>query len=67
MPLSDARKRANTKYAKKAYETILLRVKKGQKDEIKAIAEQNGESLNGFILDATMKKIEALTSDNESH
>lgn len=60
MPISDAQKRATAKYEKKAYDTILLRVKKGQRDEIKAIAEEHGESLNSFILDAVAKKIDSL-------
>lgn len=33
----------------KAYDQIIVRVKKGDKDSIKAFAEQNGESLNGYI------------------
>lgn len=34
----------------KAYDQIIVRVKKGDKDSIKAFAEQNGESLNGYIV-----------------
>lgn len=37
------------KYNAKAYDDIRLRVPKGQKEEIQAFAEANGESLNGFI------------------
>ena len=37
------------KYNAKAYDDIRLRVPKGQKERIQAHAEQNGESLNGFL------------------
>ena len=37
------------RYAAKAYDRINLIVKKGQKQVIQAHAEQNGESVNGFI------------------
>lgn len=37
------------KYNAKAYDDIRLRVPKGQKEEIQAFAEANGESLNGFL------------------
>ena len=33
----------------KAYDEIKVRVSKGDKDMIKAHAENNGESVNGFI------------------
>ena len=59
MALSEARKRANAKYNAKAYEQIPVRVPKGEKEKIKAHADKNGESVNGFICRAiteTMKK-----------
>ena len=37
------------RYNAKAYDDIRLRVPKGQKEEIQAFAEANGESLNGFL------------------
>ena len=37
------------KYNAKTYDDIRLRVPKGQKEEIQAFAEANGESLNGFL------------------
>jgi uncharacterized protein (DUF1778 family) len=36
-------------YNKAAYDRIELKVKKGEKDVIKAFAESNGETVNGFI------------------
>jgi predicted HicB family RNase H-like nuclease len=49
MPYTEAQKRASMKYNEKAYDRIALRVSKGDKEKIKAFAESNGESLNGFI------------------
>ena len=51
--------RAKNKYNAKAYDRIALQVKKGRKDIIKAHAENNGESLNGFVnraIDETMER-----------
>lgn len=45
----NASTRAKNKYNAKAYDRIALQVKKGKRDVIKAHAEQQGESLNGFI------------------
>ena len=57
MPLSEARKRANAKYNAKAYEQVPFRVKKGQKKVLQAIAEQQGDSLNGYTKKALQAKI----------
>lgn len=46
---SEARIRANNKYAAKAYDRINIAVPKGRKAELQAHAEKRGESLNGFI------------------
>lgn len=59
MPLSEARKKANAKYNAKAYEQMPVRVSKGKKAIIQNHAEQNGESVNGFInraIDETMER-----------
>ena len=56
--MAKAQTRASNKYAAKAYDRIVLQVKKGEKDKIKAHAEQRGESLNGFInraIETTMR------------
>ena len=37
------------RYNEKAYDRIALTVKKGEKDRLKAHAEKQGETLNGFI------------------
>lgn len=40
---------ANNRYNAKAYDRINVAVPKGRKDIIKAHAEKNGESVNGFV------------------
>ncbi|MCD8239663.1 MAG: hypothetical protein LUC92_10080, partial [Clostridiales bacterium] len=49
MPVSKAQQRATSKYVKGHYDEIKLRVKKGEKDLIKAYAEEYAESINGFV------------------
>lgn len=56
-PISEARKRANDKYIEKLDE-IKVRVPKGRKAEVQAHAEQQGESLNAFIVRAIDETIE---------
>ncbi len=51
------------RYAAKAYDRINLIVKKGEKDRLKAHAEKQGETLNGFINRAIDTQVQA---DNES-
>ena len=46
------------RYNAKAYDEIKIRVPKGKKETIKAHAEQQGESLNGFINRAIDEAIE---------
>lgn len=55
---TEARRRANEKYNAKTYEEIKFRVRKGKKEVIKAHAESNGESLNGFINRAVKETME---------
>lgn len=49
MPVSKAQQKAVNKYMSANYDRINLTVPKGYKDEIKAHAEAQGESVNGFI------------------
>ena len=58
MPVSEARRRANEKYNAKAYDQILLRVKKGQKEVIQAHADSHGESMAAFITRAIQETME---------
>ena len=46
---SDAQRKAVAKYNAANYEQIKIRVIKGEKAEIQAYAERNGESMNAFI------------------
>ena len=46
---SDAQKKAVAKYNAKNYEQILLRVKIGMSEKIKAHAQSQKESVNAFI------------------
>lgn len=49
MALSEARKRANAKYISKAYDDVKIYVKKGERNQLKEIAEQKETSLNNFV------------------
>jgi len=63
MPVSDAQKKAAAKYLKKLDE-IRIRMPKGQKAIVKAHAEKQHESVNGFInraIDETMERDNANT------
>lgn len=54
-----AQARAAKKYLSETVEDIRIRVPKGQKADIKAHAEKQGESLNGFVrraIDETMER-----------
>lgn len=55
---SAARIKANNKYNDKAYDRINIVVPKGNKDKIKAHAEQHGESVNGFVNRAIAETLE---------
>ena len=55
--ISEARRRANEKYNAKAYDEMKVRVPKGRKAELQAHAEEQGESLNGFIVRAVDEAI----------
>lgn len=49
--LTEAKKRANRKYNDKTYEQLKVLVHKGEREKIKAYAESQGKSLNGYIND----------------
>ena len=40
---------AKQRYNEKAYDRLAITVPKGRKEEIKAHADANGESINGFV------------------
>ena len=49
MAQSQAHIKASNKYNAKAYDRINVNVKKGEREKIKAHAESQGLSLNGYI------------------
>ena len=56
--VSKAHIKAVTKYDRKAYDKITLRLKKGEKEKIQVKATSEGESLNGYIVKAINEKME---------
>ena len=46
------------KYQDKAYDSVNLRLKKGDRDIIKAFAEKQGKSLNAFIVEAIKEQMD---------
>ncbi len=58
MPASKAQQKAVSKYMKENYDVYQIRMKKGQKDAIKAHADGQGESINGFIIRAIQEAVE---------
>ena len=65
MTVTKAQQKAVSKYMKENYEDLKVRVKKGQRDIIKAHAEREGESLNGFINRAIQETIERDKENNK--
>ena len=60
MSETEAQRRANLKYRKKAYETFLLRLRADRsptKTEIENAAKDHGQSVNEFIVTAITEKI----------
>lgn len=55
---TDARRRASAKYLKESVEDIRIRVPKGQKALIKAHSDQQGESMNQFVIRAINETME---------
>ena len=65
---TEARRRASAKYLKETVEDIRIRVPKGQKAIIKSHAENQGESMNAFVVRAineTMERDSSTPSDNQ--
>lgn len=63
--VSEAQRKATDKYLEK-FDEMRVRVPKGRKDMVKAHAEHQGESLNGFInraITETMERDNTATED----
>ena len=54
---TESQKKAANKYFAEKIEDIRIRVPKGEKELIKATAEQEGKSVNAFILETVHKKL----------
>ena len=54
----------SAKYNAKAYEEIKVRVKKGEKEKIKAHAQKQGESVNGYINRSMKNQMESDNNEN---
>lgn len=63
MPASKAQQKAVSKYMKENYDVYQIRMKKGQKEIIKAHAEARNESVNGFIGRAISEAMERDSAD----
>ena len=49
MPYTKATMKAVDKYVKNNYDSFLVRVPKGRKEEIESFAKERGESVNGLM------------------
>lgn len=49
MPISEAQKKATSKYVKNNYDRHVLTMPKGKKAELQAHAKRQEESLNAFV------------------
>lgn len=58
MAVTKAQQKATNKYIAGNYDRINLTLPKGQKEIIKAHAEAQGKSVNGFINEAIEEKME---------
>lgn len=56
---SAARIRANNKYNDKTYDRINIAIKKGGKEKIQAAAAAVGESINSYVINAILKRMES--------
>jgi len=65
-PISEAQKRATMKYMKNNYDRIELKVPKGRKAELQEHAQQQGESLNGFVNRAIDHEVERDREDGSA-
>ena len=61
--ISKAQQKAVHKYVKNNYDRLELTVPKGQKEIIKAAAENAGESLNTYVRNAINQRMERDASD----
>ncbi|MCL2222898.1 MAG: hypothetical protein FWC20_11185 [Oscillospiraceae bacterium] len=63
-PASKAQQKAVHKYVREKYDRINITVPKGKKAEIQAHAENKGESLNGYVVQAVDERMERESEDD---
>ena len=56
MAYTEARNKASQRYQREKMEQIPLRVMKGDKERMKAVADQAGASVRAYIIDAVNEK-----------
>jgi len=64
MAVTKAQQKANTKYVKNNYDTIITRVPKGKKSVIEDIAKSTGESVNGYVKKSLKTQIKTDTGQD---
>lgn len=55
MAYTQAQRKATDKWQKENYEFYKLRLNKGDKEKVKALADAEGKSINQYILDKILK------------
>ncbi len=58
MPYNESRKKASIKYAKEHLKRVPLDLSYDKYNEVKAAADESGESVNGYIKKAIDERIE---------
>lgn len=58
MAYSESGNKAVQRYIAKAYDQVSVRVPKGQRAKIQSFAEQQGKSLNGYIVELIQQDME---------
>lgn len=63
-PVSKAQQKATAKYMKNNYDEVKIRIFKGRKSDIQAIAEKQGDSLNAYIKKAICEQYKKDTGND---
>lgn len=58
MPISEAKKKADAKWRKKAYQTVSIQVRSGLRETWRQAAERAGMSLAAYIQAAVKEKMD---------
>ena len=63
--VTQAQKEATKRYEDKAYDKALLRMPKGQKSEIQAAADRQGESFNTYVLSSVAARMKSESQEEK--